>query len=75
MIEQAWLPASTCSYNTNGSSLSIQIFAGLFICIGGALALSMLQLLLPHISKRFELDVSASGGSWSSRWVGLPAWE
>jgi hypothetical protein len=60
MVEAAWLPASTCTYGSgSATTFTLQIFAGLFIFIAAALGLSLLQLALPHISSRLELDVPA----------------
>ena len=56
MIMRAWLPSSQCSYLNTGA-ITFYNVAGLWIVIAASLGLSCVIALLPHLSKKLDIDV------------------
>ncbi|KAJ9525369.1 hypothetical protein QJQ45_003223 [Haematococcus lacustris] len=59
MLEAAWLPDATCDYRRTGP-IPFADMAGLWVILGASFGLSVLLLLLPHISSKLDVDVAVS---------------
>ncbi|GFH06677.1 glutamate [NMDA] receptor subunit 1 [Haematococcus lacustris] len=59
MLEAAWLPDATCDYRRTGP-IPFADMAGLWVILGASFGLSVLLLLLPHLSSKLDVDVAVS---------------